>query len=134
MDLDYRWRGEASDRELTALHAEAFGHALLTVPWNERLMARSIGWVIARQGAELIGFVNVIGDGAAHAVLLDTAVAVRLRSRSVGTRLVAEVVAGATAAGCHWLHVDFENDLAGFYLGACGFRATAAGLLRLEAG
>lgn len=134
MELDYSWRGQVSDRELNALHAEAFGHVQLTVRWNEQLAARSIGWVIARQGAALVGFVNVIGDGGAHAVLLDTAVAVPLRSRSVGTRLVAEAAAGATAAGCRWLHVDFEDDLAGFYLDACGFRATAAGLLRLETG
>lgn len=132
--MEHRWRGEVSDRELNALHAEAFDHPLLTLPWNERLTARSVGWVVARRGAELIGFVNVVGDGGAHAVLLDAAVATRFRSRSAGRRLVAEAAAGAAAAGCHWLHVDFEDALAGFYLGACGFRPTAAGLLRLDTG
>jgi hypothetical protein len=35
------------------------------------------------------------------------------------------------AAGCRWLHVDFQEHLAGFYLDACRFKQTMAGLLRL---
>jgi hypothetical protein len=42
--------------------------------------------------------------------------------------LAAMVVGGATqhakAAGCEWLHVDFESDLAPVYFDACGFRPT----------
>ncbi|MCK9795140.1 hypothetical protein M1843_15425 [Isoptericola sp. 4D.3] len=34
--------------------------------------------------------------------------------------------------GCVWLHVDFEADRAQFYLDACGFRRTAAGLMQLR--
>jgi hypothetical protein len=37
----------------------------------------------------------------------------------------------ARAAGCEWLHVDFGEHLAAFYVGACGFRPTPAGLIRL---
>ena len=37
----------------------------------------------------------------------------------------------AKAAGCEWLHVDFEPDLAPFYFDACGFRPTPAGLIHL---
>ncbi len=36
------------------------------------------------------------------------------------------------AAGCDWLHVDFEKDLREFYLGACGFAPTPAGLIALR--
>ena len=38
----------------------------------------------------------------------------------------------AAAAGCGWLHVDFEEHLSDFYLGPCGFTPTAAGVLRLS--
>ena len=38
---------------------------------------------------------------------------------------------GARAAGCEWLHVDFDDDLAPFYLEACGFRPARAGLMAL---
>jgi hypothetical protein len=40
-------------------------------------------------------------------------------------------VEGARAAGCEWLHVDFEDHLRRFYLGACGFTPTNAGLIEL---
>lgn len=49
----------------------------------------------------------------------------------VGTRLVAVCGDEARAAGCEYLHVDFEPHLRGFYLDACGFTPTLAGLLRL---
>jgi hypothetical protein len=40
--------------------------------------------------------------------------------------------AGARAAGCEWLHVDFEEDLRGFYLDECGFTPTGAALVALR--
>ncbi|MGC0327652.1 hypothetical protein RKD23_000642 [Streptomyces sp. SAI-170] len=48
-----------------------------------------------------------------------------------GAALVAEAVDAARAAGCAWLHVDFEPHLRSFYFDACGFRETAAGLIAL---
>ena len=33
---------------------------------------------------------------------------------------------------CEYLHVDFDDDLSDFYLGACGFTPTNAGLLTLQ--
>lgn len=120
------------DGELDELHAEAFEHELQRIAWNDRLTRHSLGWVTARTDRHLVGFVNVIWDGGAHAFLLDTAVADRARSRATGTLLVAEAAEGARAAGCRWLHVDFEAHLTPFYLGACGFHTTSAGLLGLQ--
>jgi hypothetical protein len=37
----------------------------------------------------------------------------------------------ARAAGCEWLHVDFEEHLRSFYVDRCGFRPTPAGLIAL---
>ena len=37
----------------------------------------------------------------------------------------------AKAAGCEWLHVDFDDDLAPFYFDSCGFEPTRAGLIHL---
>ena len=37
----------------------------------------------------------------------------------------------AGAAGCEWLHVDFEDHLRTFYFDACGFVPTNAWLIEL---
>lgn len=40
-------------------------------------------------------------------------------------------VGEAGAAGCDWLHVDFDGHLRPFYFDVCGFTPTPAGLIRL---
>jgi len=127
----FEWRGAVDDAEIEALHAEAFGHEPTAFDWRSQLERHSLGWVCARDDDGLVGFVNVPWDGARHAFLVDTIVAARARHRGVGTRLVALAVEGARAAGCAWLHVDFEPELLPFYLEAAGFRPTPAGLIRL---
>jgi GNAT superfamily N-acetyltransferase len=80
----------------------------------------SLGWVVAREGDRLVGFVNVIWDGLVHAWLQDTMVAKEASRRGVGQQLVAAAKDGAREAGCEWLHVDFEDHLKPFYFDACG--------------
>ena len=87
---------------------------------------------MARHGDALAGFVNVLWDGLVHAWLQDTMVARRMRGRGIGTELVARAAQGARVAGCEYLHVDFDDHLRPFYLGACGFAPTSAGLLALD--
>ena len=69
--------------------------------------------------------------GRANAVLLDTAVDPDRQHSGIGAALVRAATAEARAAGCEWLHVDFEPHLEHFYLDRCGFRSTPAGLIRL---
>lgn len=95
------------------------------------VLTRSLTWVTAHDRERLVGFVNVAWDGGAHAFLLDTSVYPDAQRRGIGSGLVREAVQAARAEGAHWLHVDFEPHLAGFYA-ACGFQPTAAGLLRLS--
>lgn len=85
----------------------------------------------ARLAGALIGFVNVAWDGTDHAFLINTKVASSYQRRGIATRLVAEAVRQSRAAGCEWIHVDFEDRLVPFYFDACGFRPTAAGLIHL---
>ena len=131
MAIAYEWRGQFGNAELNELHAEAFGHPLLEDDWASKVDRHSLGWVCARVGEDLVGFVNVPWDGGVHAFILDTIVAVRARRQGVGSRLIAVAVEHARSAGCEWLHVDFEDELAPFYLEACGFTPTPAGLIRL---
>ena len=125
------WRGSLSDEELERLHAEAFDHPQGSTPWAARLERWSLGWVTARDGDALVGFINVTWDGGEHAVLFDTCVAREARGRGIGLALVEAAAEGARAAGCSWLHVDFEDHLAPFYLDGAGFRPTAAGVFPL---
>jgi GNAT superfamily N-acetyltransferase len=132
MGIAYEWRGAFGNGEVNALHAEAFGHQPGGSDWWGRANRHSLGWVCARQDGSLVGFVNVAWDGGTHAFLLDTVVAVRWQRHGVGAGLVAVAEDRARAAGCHWLHVDFEEHLRGFYLDACGFTPTNAGLIALS--
>jgi ribosomal protein S18 acetylase RimI-like enzyme len=130
--ISYEWRGPIGNAELNALHAEGFGHRLLADDWETQLIKHSLGWVCARDDGQLAGFVNVAWDGGVHAFILDTLVANSARRQGVGTRLVALAAEQAGAAGCEWLHVDFDDEyLARFYFEGCGFRPTTAGLIAL---
>lgn len=131
MRITYEWRAAFDSGEVDALHAEAFGHRPRGVDWFTRVKRHSLGWVCARQDEALVGFVNVAWDGGAHAFILDMLIASRLWRRGVGTDVVAVAVSEARAAGCRWLHVDFEDHLRPFYVEACGFRPTSAGLIAL---
>jgi len=131
METDYHWRGAFDNAEVNELHAEAFGHHVLGDDWAAQVERHSLGWVCARDGDVLVGFVNVAWDGGVHAFVLDTIVAASAGRRGIGTRLVGLAVDGARAAGCEWLHVDFEDHLRDFYFDACGFIPTNAGLIQL---
>jgi GNAT superfamily N-acetyltransferase len=136
MSVVYEWRGRFTNEELNALHAEAFETRLFDPSewnWLVQVEGHSLGWVIARERRDgpLVGFVNVPWDGLVHAWLQDTMVAARARHQGVGRRLVEIAVDESRRGGCEWLHVDFKDDLRPFYIDACGFKPTNAGLISL---
>ncbi|WP_404406756.1 GNAT family N-acetyltransferase [Pelagibacterium halotolerans] len=106
--------------------------------WGDRgpksfapILERSLGHVGAYDEKRLIGFVNIAWDGGIHAFILDTCVDPDFRRRGIATQLVKAAETLARSRGAHWLHVDFEPHLEGFYR-ACGFRPTGAGLIDLR--
>jgi ribosomal protein S18 acetylase RimI-like enzyme len=129
--VKYLVRFPVDDRELSTLHALAFGSELEVQVWAERLARWALTWVGAFSNDQLVGFVQVCWDGGAHAFVLDTAVHPEHGRQGIGKQLVLTAAEEAKAAGCEWLHVDYEPDLKPFYEDACGFRPTDAGLLRL---
>jgi GNAT superfamily N-acetyltransferase len=131
MEIRYVWRGYLTNRALNALHSDGFDHEPFDDDWETQLDRHSLGWVCAYEGDQLVGFVNVAWDGAIHAFILDTLVATRYRRQGIGSRLVATAANEARKAGCEWLHVDFDPEHREFYLEACGFTTTDAGLIRL---
>jgi GNAT superfamily N-acetyltransferase len=128
----YEWRAPFANADVDGLHAEGFAHGVLDIDWRGQVERHSLGWVCAFEAARLIGFVNVAWDGAQHAFVLDTLVAPDRRHAGIGRALVERAAQESVAAGCAWLHVDFEEELSAFYLGACGFTPTPAGLIALH--
>jgi GNAT superfamily N-acetyltransferase len=131
---DLSWRGEFANGELNRLHAEAFGHRVFEGDewdWLRQVSDHSLGWVVAREDGDLVGFLNVPWDGLVHAWLQDVMVAASARGRGIGVAMVTLAKDRSAETGCEWLHVDFDPELGPFYLAACGFTATGAGLIRL---
>lgn len=126
------WCGEFSDDEVNSLHAGAFGHSGHSDAWNDIVATHSLGWVTARTDGRLVGFANVIGDGTVHAWIQDVIVDPELQRTGIGRAVVHRAATGAAEAGCEWLHVDFEDEHRRFYIDACGFTPTPAGLLDLS--
>lgn len=126
-----QWRGPLADEEMVDLVAS---HGGKPVPgWWDRIRPHSLGWVSARIGdGTVIGFANVVSDGGDHAFLIDPKTRRAFQRRQVATRVVRFAAHRAKAAGCEWLHVDFDDDLKAFYFGACGFAPTNAGLINLH--
>ncbi len=134
MDFRYEWRGPFANADVNALHAAGFDHAVVDIDWQRQVEHHSLGWVCASDvvTGHLVGFVNVAWDGGVHAFVLDTLVERPLRRRGIGRGLLEVAVRESRSAGCEWLHVDFEDDAGGFYVGACGFTPTPAGLIALR--
>lgn len=135
MEIGYQWRGFFENEEVNRLHAEAFETRFYDESeWNWRTMVErhSLGWVTARDGGVLVGFLNVLWDGLVHAWLQDAMVASANQRHGIGTALIRTARDEAREAGCEYLHVDFEDDMARFYVGSCGFRPVSAGLIELK--
>lgn len=127
--VTYSWRGTITDDEMVELVESHGGNP--AAGWWEQIRGHSLGWVTARTAEMLVGFVNVAWDGGDHAFLLDIKTRGDHQRRGIATTVVALAAEQARAAGCEWLHVDFRPELSPFYLEACGFRPTDAGLIHL---
>jgi GNAT superfamily N-acetyltransferase len=128
----FEWRAPFANADINALHAEGFDHPVLAVDWRSQVERHSLGWVCAFESGRLIGFVNVAWDGGVHAFVIDTLVARDRRRGGVGHQLLEVAERESRVAGCEWLHVDFEEELRDFYVDACGFAPTPAGLIALR--
>jgi ribosomal protein S18 acetylase RimI-like enzyme len=127
-DLVYRISPSLTNDDLNGL----FDAVWQDHTWRDYrpVLDRSLVFVCAYLENRLIGFVNLAWDGGEHAFILDTTVHPEFQRRGIGRELVRRTVAQAEERGLKWVHVDYEPHLRGFY-DLCGFRNTAAGLIRL---
>lgn len=131
MDVSYGWRAPFASADVNALHAEGFGHPVLDIDWQHQVERHSLGWVCATDAGRLVGFVNVAWDGGVHAFVIDTVVANGSQGLGIGSGLIDTAAHESRSAGCEWLHVDFDEELRGFYLESCGFSPAPAGVMAL---
>ena len=130
-ELTYAWRAPLTDDEMVDLVHSHGGRPV--AGWWDTIRPHSLGRVTARtDDGTVVGFVNVAWDGGDHAFLIDTKTRREYQHRGIGTSVVQMAASCAKAAGCAWLHVDFEPELMPFYFDACGFRSTDAGLIHLQ--
>ena len=131
MSIDYRVSPAITNHELNVLFANSWeNHRTLDFL---RVLQHSLLFVCAYYETRLIGFVNVAWDGSQHAFILDTTVDRGFQRRGIGVQLVTRAAEAAKERGVEWLHVDYEPHLRNFYE-QCGFKETAAGLMRLKSG
>jgi GNAT superfamily N-acetyltransferase len=108
-DVLFAVRAPLTDAELNTLFAAAWqGHA--DKPFGP-MLDRSLTWVAAWRGEQLVGSVNVATDGGAHAFVLDTTVHPDMQRQGVGRRLVATAVQQARTAGAVWMDADTDGAL-----------------------
>ncbi len=128
-DIEYQLSPVVANVELNALFAAAWpGH---TTSDFQPILRRSLAYVCAYRGQDLLGFVNLAWDGGIHAFLLDTTVHPSVQRVGIGRSLVNRAVAAAREHGIEWIHVDYEPRLREFYR-QCGFVHTEAGLIQLK--
>lgn len=126
--IEYKNNDTIGNEELNELFANAWpNHEFRDF---HPVLRRSLGYICARQGKQLVGFVNVAWDGGVHAFLLDTTVRSDLQHKGIGLELVQRAMLLAQKKGVGWLHVDYEARLSRFYE-KCGFHKTEAGLIKL---
>ncbi len=114
VDVRLSVRADVDDQALSRLHALAFDMPYRITAWRAQLQEHSLTWITAHAADDgLVGFLNVAWDGGTHAFLLDTVVDPDHRHGGLGTALVQRAVIEAAAAGCTWLHVDFDEQLSG---------------------
>ncbi len=128
-DAAYLVSPRLTNDELNALHNASWQDHT----WRdfEPVLNRSLAYVCAYNENRLIGFTNLAWDGGEHSFILDVLVHPEFRRRGIGQELVRRAVAEAEGRGLKWVHVDYEPHLQKFYE-QCGFRDTAAGLIRLK--
>lgn len=132
MTIEYRLSPPLDNEALNALFSvgwPSWQRAPDTSNWQP-VLKQSLVYICAFDAERLIGFVNVAWDGRDHAFILDTRVDPDYRMRGIGKELVGRAANASRVSGCEWLHVDFSTELSKFYE-ACGFKATAAGVIHL---
>jgi GNAT superfamily N-acetyltransferase len=118
--------GKVSDTEINNLRK--------MVKWSfdkgtyNRVLPKSYAYFTARAKGNLIGFVNIISDGVADALLVDLMVHPDLQGKGLGLALVRQAARFVRLKKIQALQVTFDTKLSGFYRKA-GFNIFGGGIM-----
>ncbi len=93
-----------------------------------KILAKSYTYYIIRDGACLVGFLSVISDGVADALLVDLMVHPKYQNQGIGTCLVQQAINDLKEDGIPCIHVTFEERLEKFYQ-RIGFHIFKGGII-----
>ena len=95
----------------------------------EQVLQRHYAYYTARSAnGKLIGYVSVLSDGVADALLLDLMVHPKHQGTGLGKQLVRRAVIDMKQAGIQCIQVTFQNHLEPFYA-KCGFHIFKGGII-----
>ena len=81
-----------------------------------------------RMDGRLIGYLGVVSDGIADAMLVDVAIHREYQRRGIGKRLLIKALGDLRDDGIRGIQLTFGPELEGFYR-SVGFRITCGGLI-----
>lgn len=95
----------------------------------EHVLQRHYAYYTARSAnGKLIGYVSVLSDGVADALLLDLMVHPKHQGTGLGKQLVRRAVIDIKQAGIQCVQVTFQDQLEPFYA-KCGFHIFKGGII-----
>lgn len=108
------------------------------ISWSKKVIRsfdithqKSLLYIIAKDGAEVVGYLNVPHDGKHHAFIVDLAVHPTYRRKGIALAMLKKASDICRDKGYEWLHLDFSEDLTPLYQKA-EFKIGPAGIIYLK--
>jgi len=127
MDIEILKNGKVNPKEIEDLRE--------TIGWDrsegiyEQVLQLHYAYYTARSAHDnLIGYVSVLSDGIADALLLDLMVHPEYQRTGLGKQLVRRAVTDIKQTGVRCIHVTFNENLEEFY-SECSFHIFKGGII-----
>lgn len=114
--------------------AEEIGGLRASVGWDrdagnwDRVLENAYMHLTIHDDGRLIGYANVISDGASNAFISDLMIHPDYQRRGLGRNIVRHAVGELKAAGIRGVHTTFVPELEPFYR-SCGFYIFKGGII-----
>ncbi len=98
----------------------------------ERTLSKLFAYYTMRgEDDQLLGYMSVLSDGVADALLVDLAIHPKSQGDGLGTRMVRRAIRDLQEAGVRCVQVTFSGNLESFYA-RCGFEICRGGIIDFQ--